>query len=150
MYAQKASASGVGHRVTMFYGGRSSADLVMRAEIAAACSRVEYATDDGSFGTGGRITEALVARLEERDRGAPQPGLFACGPDPMLEAVAEIAHRYGLSAHLSLEGEMACGVGACLVCAVPCAGERPFRYACVHGPVFSLADLRGSYAAVSQ
>ena len=64
----------------------------------------------------------------------------------MLEAVARIARERQLDCFLSVEGEMACGVGACLVCAMPCKGERPFQYACVDGPVFNLAVLRGAYA----
>jgi dihydroorotate dehydrogenase electron transfer subunit len=67
----------------------------------------------------------------------------------MLRAVAQIARRHELSAYLSLEGEMACGLGACLACAVP-AASRPYRYACVNGPVFPLEELAGPYAPDSE
>ena len=76
------------------------------------------------------------------------PTLLACGPDPMLLAVARLAHAKQLPAYLSLEGEMACGIGACLACAVPCK-SRPFRYTCKHGPVLPLEDLAGPYAQSS-
>ena len=66
--------------------------------------------------------------------------VMACGPDPMLAADAKMTRDY--EAYLSLEGEMACGIGACLVCAVPCR-DKPFRHACVDGPVFNRDQMRG-------
>lgn len=144
MHAAAAGKAGLGERVTMFYGGRSAADLVLLDDIAATGARLELATEDGSRGTRGYVTAALDAALDA-DTGAAPPVLFACGPDPMLEAVAHLARRRGLEAYLSLEGEMACGIGACLACAVPCV-SRPFRYTCVDGPVLPLSELAGRYA----
>ncbi|HUH03679.1 MAG TPA: FAD-binding oxidoreductase [Kofleriaceae bacterium] len=144
MQVALAGAQGVGSNQTMFYGGRAAADLVLTEDVIATGAELVLATEDGSRGYRGYVTGAVDAALDRRgDR--PAPTLMACGPEPMLEAVAQLAHRRGLSAYLSLEGEMACGVGACLVCAVPCK-TRPYRYTCVEGPVFELAELSGPYA----
>lgn len=143
LHAQRAHRLGLADRVTMFYGGRSAADLVLLDELRATGCTVVFATEDGSSGHRGYVTAAVDAELT-RHAGAPRPTLLACGPEPMLEATAQLAHRHGLAGYLSLEGEMACGIGACLVCAVPCH-SRPYRYTCVDGPVFSLDDLAGRY-----
>lgn len=133
-----------GGRLTMFYGGRSAADLVLTEEIAETGAELVLATEDGTRGQPGMVTDALEEALARRGAGAP-PTIMACGPEPMLEAVARLAHRRGLPCYLSLEGEMACGIGACLACAVPCK-SRPYRYTCVEGPVFPLEELAGPYA----
>ncbi|MEM9489876.1 MAG: dihydroorotate dehydrogenase electron transfer subunit [Myxococcota bacterium] len=146
MQAALAGRLGLADRTTLFYGGRSADDLVLLDDVAATGVSAVLATEDGTRGTRGYVTAALEQALDrDTDRQTP-PTLMACGPEPMLEAVAALAHRRGLPAYLSLEGEMACGIGACLVCAVPCA-TRPYRYTCVDGPVFDLAELRGPYAA---
>lgn len=149
MQAARAKATGQTGDLTVFYGGRSQADLVLLEELTSTGAAVVLATEDGSVGERGYVTVALERALEERRREAatnePPPTLLACGPEPMLRAVTAIAHRRGLDAYLSLEGEMACGLGACLACAVP-SKSRPYRYACSDGPVFRLAELAGQYA----
>jgi dihydroorotate dehydrogenase electron transfer subunit len=69
--------------------------------------------------------------------------VFACGPTPMLKAVAELAARFGLPCQISLEEYMACGVGACAGCAVPihCEGSIAMKRVCVDGPVFEAGDV---------
>ena len=148
MQAALAQRLGLSEQVTMFYGGRSSSDLVLCDDVRATGVGLVLATEDGSEGHHGFVTDAVTAALTAESSSNPPPTVLACGPEPMLEAVAQLAHRHGLTAYLSLEGEMACGIGACLVCAVPCA-SRPYRYTCVDGPVFSLEDLRGPYAPQS-
>ncbi len=148
MHAHAAAAAGAADRVTMFYGGRSTDDLVLTDEVATLGAELIVATEDGSRGQAGYVTAAVEAALAA-DAGHAPPTLMACGPEAMLVAVAALAHRHGLSAYLSLEGEMACGIGACLACAVPCSGSA-FRYTCVHGPVFALTELAGRFAAPEQ
>jgi dihydroorotate dehydrogenase electron transfer subunit len=148
MYARRAAELGRASRLTLFYGGRSARDLVLLDEIGATGVELLLATEDGSAGLYGYVTAAVERALDERAENDRAPRLIGCGPDPMLEATARVARARGLECLLSLEGEMACGVGACLVCAVPCRGPRPFRYACVDGPVFDLRDLAGVYAEV--
>jgi len=145
MHAQRAASMKLSARVTMFYGGRADLDLVLLDDIAATGCKIVFATEDGSRGHKGYVTGAVQQALDER-QGQAKPTLLACGPEPMLEATARLAHAEGVGAYLSLEGEMACGIGACLVCAVPCK-SKPYRYTCVDGPVFNLDDLSGPYGA---
>ena len=149
MHARRAQAADLARRVTLFYGGRSASDLVMLDDIARTGCEVVLATDDGSRGMRGRVTEAVSRALAARPAGAALPSLMACGPDPMLVATARLARETSAPCWLSLEGEMACGIGICLACAVPCVG-RPFRYTCVDGPVLPLAELAGDYALARQ
>ena len=128
----------------LFYGGRTSTDLVLRSDIKKTGAKVTLVTEDGSEGEKGYVTDAVSKQLEEALRLGEKPRILACGPDPMLHAVSRLARRHSLTAFLSLEGEMACGIGACLVCAVPCK-SKPFRYVCVDGPVFDLADMDDGY-----
>jgi dihydroorotate dehydrogenase electron transfer subunit len=140
-HAEAARASGIA--CELFYGARSARDLVLLDEIERSGARLHLATEDGSFhgGLHGRVTAALEARLREGDLG-PRPHVLTCGPNAMMRAVVELARAHGLPCFVSVEGEMACGIGACLGCAVPLTdGTRPFGYACVDGPVFDAARI---------
>jgi dihydroorotate dehydrogenase electron transfer subunit len=139
MHAGRAAGAGLAGQVKLFYGGRSAADLVLLDAIATTGVAVELCTEDGSRGSRGYVTAAV-----DRALAGPAPTLMACGPEPMLVAVARLAHARGVAGYLSLEGEMACGIGACLACAVPCR-TRAFRYTCKDGPVLPLDELLGPY-----
>jgi dihydroorotate dehydrogenase electron transfer subunit len=65
---------------------------------------------------------------------------MGCGPNAMLWAVARLAKQHGVPCFISLEEQMACGIGVCLGCAIP-ARSRPYRYVCSNGPVFEAADV---------
>jgi len=140
-HAEVAHAAGL--TTELFYGGRSADDLVLLDEIERAGCRVHLTTEDGSFqgGTHGRVTVALAARLVEGNLGA-RPHVLTCGPNAMMRAVVELAHQHRVPCLVSVEGEMACGIGACLGCAVPLTdGPKPFGYACTDGPVFDAARI---------
>jgi NAD(P)H-flavin reductase len=98
------------------------------------CART--ATDDGSLGHHGYVTELLVAELDEN----PHAEIYACGPPPMLEAVRAIAQERDVPAQLALESGMACGFGACFGCVVP-TRDGGYVRVCVDGPVLEAADL---------
>ncbi len=89
------------------------------------------ATDDGSVGRHGRITEFF-------EPGA-YAAVYACGPEPMLRAVAKACAATGTACYLSLERRMACGVGACLGCTVSTVAGN--RRCCVDGPVFDAREV---------
>jgi dihydroorotate dehydrogenase electron transfer subunit len=126
----------------LFYGGRTVADLQVREPFAELGVTVACATDDGSFGHHGRVTEAVAAYLDTV-RGPVT--LYACGPDAMLHAVARLSAERGVPAQLSLDPWMGCGVGTCLGCVVRLrrAGETRAKYhcACTEGPVFDARDV---------
>lgn len=137
----------------LLYGARSAGDLVLLDEIRAAGCVVTLTTEDGSAPAGwsvhkGRVTDALAMLLPKRS--APGTRILTCGPNPMMRAVVELARAHvagradphALQCLVSVEGEMACGIGACLGCAVPLTdGTKPFGYACTDGPVFDSARI---------
>ncbi len=142
MQADRAARLGLGARAEILYGGRTNRDLVLLGEMRALGVALHLATEDGSLGRRGRVTAELEARIDHHLGKNPGGTLriLACGPNPMLWAVGRIARERGIECFLSLEEQMACGIGVCLGCAVP-ARSRPFRYVCKDGPVFNAADV---------
>lgn len=102
-----------------------------RARGARLFESAEIATDDGSLGRHGLVTELLAERLNDD----PHATVYACGPAPMLEAVRAICARCAVPAQLALESPMACGFGACHGCVVP-TRDGGYLRVCVDGPVF--------------
>ena len=95
-------------------------------------------TDDGSRGRKGLVT----VLLDDAILTSPPDMLYACGPLPMLREVMTIAGHHKLPCQVSIETIMACGMGACLGCAVKGKGEHDaYRHACVDGPVFDADDI---------
>jgi dihydroorotate dehydrogenase electron transfer subunit len=140
-----------GARTELLYGARTKAALVDADLFEATGASVRCSTDDGSFGHHGYVTDLLV-------QGEPPGLILACGPTPMLRAVAAASARLGVRAQLSLEETFGCGVGACWGCTVPI--ERTSRQApsfpppgeheprthvnariCKEGPVFWAHEL---------
>jgi dihydroorotate dehydrogenase electron transfer subunit len=138
MQAAMAAPRGQVDRLEMLYGGRRAVDLVLLLEMEAMRLPLFLTTESGELGEAGLVTKALEARLDHH-RGKPVR-ILSCGPNPMLWAVARIARDRGVPCFLSLEEQMACGIGVCLGCAIP-ARSRPFRYVCSNGPVFDAADV---------
>ncbi|WP_038049987.1 dihydroorotate dehydrogenase electron transfer subunit [Thermoanaerobaculum aquaticum] len=125
-----------GTEFAFFYGASSGPELLLRREIEEiAAGRVVFCTDDGSFGEHGLVTEVLGKRWQE---GTSR--LLACGPNPMLQALAALARERGVEAELSLEEPMACGVGVCLGCVVRLA-DGTYAPSCQKGPVFRATEL---------
>jgi dihydroorotate dehydrogenase electron transfer subunit len=112
-------------------GARSADDLMGVADFEAVGVPLEIATEDGSLGTRGLVTQLLEAALA-RDVSAH---VFACGPTAMMRRCAEIAAARGAACSASLENPMACGFGVCLGCAAPLR-EGGFALVCRDGPVF--------------
>ncbi|MBP7051894.1 MAG: dihydroorotate dehydrogenase electron transfer subunit [Phycisphaerae bacterium] len=99
------------------------------------------ATDDGSAGYRGFVTERLAKWLDEqKDWSAQGTIIYACGPEPMLAAVARIAGERGIDCRVSMERRMACGIGLCQSCAIECrvegSQETVYKLCCQDGPVF--------------
>jgi len=110
-------------------GFRSAA----HAEAAAIFGTDPFlATDDGSVGHSGLVTELLMDRLDGAE-------VFSCGPPPMLEAVRAICAERDVPAQLALESGMACGFGACFGCVVPT--RNGYIRLCVDGPVLEASEL---------
>jgi dihydroorotate dehydrogenase electron transfer subunit len=106
------------------------------ADGAALLHDARVATDDGSAGHHGLVTELLAGELQRE----PHASVYACGPAAMLEAVRALCESSRTPAQLALEAAMACGFGACFGCAVPRRGGGYLRV-CVDGPVVDAAEL---------
>jgi dihydroorotate dehydrogenase electron transfer subunit len=123
-------------RVSLYYGVRTKDLAAGVADFETAGASVHLASNDGSVGHRGFITD-LLAQHE-----APQH-IFGCGPEPMLHALAQLAERRSIPCHLSLETPMACGVGICFSCVTPVKTPDGWDYkrVCVDGPVFDAKCL---------
>jgi dihydroorotate dehydrogenase electron transfer subunit len=112
-----------------------------RAKGAALLEGALVATDDGSVGHHGLLTDLLATELEgERPQSDRGTVVYACGPAAMLEAVRAMCAAANVSSQLALEAGMACGFGACFGCVVPNRGGGYLRV-CVDGPVIEGAEL---------
>ena len=124
-----------------FFGGRSAMDILCVDEFKALGWDVRVTTDDGSLGQKGLVTAALDPWIEEQKNQGIE--IFACGPNAMLKAVGDRAIRHGLTAWLSMDRNMACGVGACLTCVIKRKTADGWEWArcCKDGPVFESREI---------
>ena len=121
-------------------GFRDSSRVILTEEMRAFCGSVTLMTDDGSAGEKGFVDAAVRRLLTE---GHYQK-VLACGPKVMLRAVAGAAAEAGVPCQVSMEERMACGIGACRVCACKVKEEEDvhtYKRACVDGPVFNAAEV---------
>ena len=128
--------------MTLFYGARTDADLYCADLFEGLGARLVLTTEDGSRGEHGRITAPLERALAAR--AADQAvTLYACGPTPMMAAVARLGARANRPVFASLEPVMGCGLGGCYSCVVPVRhGARShFVRSCLEGPVFNAAAV---------
>jgi dihydroorotate dehydrogenase electron transfer subunit len=123
----------------VFIGGRSKEDLLCRNDFIQLGIKVDTTTDDGSAGDQCLVTHPLEAAVDDR-----RPDLIvACGPMAMLGCVIGIAEKHHIPCQVSIETMMACGMGACLGCAVEGRSDQSgYLHACLDGPVFDAADLK--------
>jgi NAD(P)H-flavin reductase len=114
---------------------------VAHAEAATLLADARVATDDGSAGHHGPVTDLLEASLDSD----PHAVVYACGPPAMLEAVRALCADRGVEAQLAMESGMACGFGACFGCVVPT--RDGYVRLCVDGPVLDAGDLETALVA---
>jgi len=131
---------GTGDEVYLFYGAATAASLLPVERFLPSGPRLFYVTADGSAGETGLLTDAFRRALE---KGLVPGELFACGPRPFLAILAEENRRWGYPLQVSLEENMACGLGACQGCAVLLQkdGKRTYARVCREGPVFCDAEV---------
>jgi len=129
----------LGAEVKILYGGRTEDELPIRGKFTIAGLVTVCATDDGSYGFAGFVTDLLDREIEA---GRPD-GLFVCGPDLMMQKCAALAAQHGLPTQISLESMMGCGFGACWGCVkrIKQAGHSNWRKICEDGPVFKAEEI---------
>lgn len=114
-------------------------------ELSAACIDAAIATDDGTLGFHGLVSQAFVGWFEKHDFDPRDVVVYACGPEPMERAVGDLCIKRGIECQLSLERLMACGMGTCQSCVVKIRTATPegwsYKLCCTDGPVFDARDL---------
>ena len=133
-------------RVSLCYGARSAEFLAGVEDFQRIGIETHLCTDDGTRGHHGLVTERLEQLLTESASavadGVPateKKRIVCCGPEPMMEAVSKMAHRYQVTCQVSLETPMACGLGICFTCVAKISddsGRWDYQRTCVEGPVF--------------
>lgn len=125
-----------GIKADVLIGGRTASDI-LEPEKYKPFATVYITTDDGSLGEKGMATGHSIFRND----GLNYSKIYACGPEPMMKAVAALAYSRAIPCEVSLENLMACGVGACLCCVVETLEGN--KTTCVEGPVFDTRELKG-------
>ncbi len=137
----------------VFYGAVSRVDLLVIDKLREISRELFVSTDDGSYGYKGTVVDSLKNYLARHSIPGSKDLLYACGPKAMLEKIAEIAISNDITAYASFEENMACGLGACLGCAVrvrnkPSPATRRsgkssqiYKKVCRDGPVFNIKDI---------
>ncbi len=143
-------------KVVVFVGAKTVSDLPFTVEgsesdspaiteFAKAGAESHIATDDGSAGFRGLVTQCLDQWLKEGAIPYEQSIIYSCGPEPMLAEVARLAAEHNIECQVSMERMMACGIGVCQSCAVECKlgdqGETEYKLCCKDGPVFDAREV---------
>ncbi|MCF0131471.1 MAG: dihydroorotate dehydrogenase electron transfer subunit [Pseudobutyrivibrio sp.] len=125
--------------VTAVMGYRND-DMFLTEEFVDNAAELVIATDDGSVGTCGTVVDAIIENNIEADV------IYACGPKPMLRALAQYAAEHDIKCYVSMEERMACGVGACLGCVCQSTDVDDHSHVhnkrvCADGPVFLSTEV---------
>ncbi|MCL2024169.1 MAG: dihydroorotate dehydrogenase electron transfer subunit [Coriobacteriia bacterium] len=139
-----------GINVKIIQAAQTAERLIVREAHERVKRDIVFATDDGTCGYHGIVTDLVREALAERAEGAERTGdtaeaatmfdvAYVCGPEPMQKAVSEVLLQAGVRTYVSFERRMACGVGACLGCTVPTIDG--LKRACADGPVFAAEEV---------
>lgn len=123
-----------GVRPDIVLGYRNRA-CILRQEEYEKLGTVHYSTDDGSYGDAGTVMQNSIFMLDK----FPFTTIMACGPEPMMRALAKWAQEHNVNCEVSLENKMACGIGVCLCCVQNT--KNGHKCVCSEGPVFNVKDL---------
>lgn len=131
-------ASKMKEKPVVITGFRNKDLVILQSDFRKDNCELYLTTDDGTAGEKAFVTDVLKRKLGDIDE------VCACGPSPMLKAIAEICNDAGVPCQISLEERMGCGIGACLVCA--CAvrkndGTEDYVHVCKDGPVFDSKEV---------
>ena len=128
VYPQVKYLNEKGIKVDVIYGARSANLLLIRDKIEKVAHKIRYATDDGSFGTKGFVTDILEKNINDYDI------VVAIGPVIMMKNVAELTKKYNIKTIVSMNPLMVDGSGMCGACRCEIDGKP--KFACIHGPEF--------------
>ncbi|MEJ2697893.1 MAG: dihydroorotate dehydrogenase electron transfer subunit [Candidatus Sulfobium sp.] len=123
----------------VFYGARMENELFLAGELSDVYENLVLCTDDGSCGIKGTVVDVLCDFMRRHTTASSAPVVYACGPVPMLRRVAETVLSLGVQGYVSLEENMACGIGACLGCVVKT--KTGYKRVCREGPIFDVSEI---------
>ena len=127
--------NGINVNIDFFYGAANQSELIPEDDLP---KNIHYSTDDGSKGFNGFVTQDFNKYIAENEIQK----IYACGPNPMLKAVQDIAIKNDIFCELSIETIMACGFGICQGCIVrKKENENEYYLTCVEGPVFNAKNI---------
>ncbi|MHC4221515.1 MAG: iron-sulfur cluster-binding protein, partial [Planctomycetota bacterium] len=159
--AKQLTAQRIDINVTAFAGAKSSLDLPFHGRVEELNQQLGYpirefamfaiasfvATDDGTAGFHGFVTDCFTQWLKQNKPKSAEAVIYTCGPEIMLEQVAKIAKENNIDCQVSMEGRMACGIGICQGCAIGCktenSDETTYKMCCKDGPVFNSKEIYG-------
>jgi dihydroorotate dehydrogenase electron transfer subunit len=130
LLAERINQSG---KLIILIGAVNASEIPTIEDFSRLTRYFHVATEDGSLGQRGMVTDLLAQTLQEIT-GMAQ--IYTCGPWPMMKAVYHMACKRNILCQVSLEATMACGIGLCLGCAVPKSDSQGFLHVCKEGPVF--------------
>jgi dihydroorotate dehydrogenase electron transfer subunit len=120
-------------------GAKDKKEVVCEKEFKNLGFRIKVATEDGSKGQKGFVTDLLKKQLMTYDL-EPRTNVYACGPKDMFYQINKIVKNYkNVKTQLSFEQFMGCGVGVCCACVIPT--KAGYKKVCQDGPVFSLKEI---------
>lgn len=128
IYPQVKYLNDLGFKVDVIYGAREANLLLIRDKIEKICNKIRYATDDGSFGTKGLVTDILEKYINDYDI------VITIGPVIMMKFVSELTKKYNVKTIVSMNPLMVDGSGMCGACR--CMVDGKPKFACIHGPEF--------------
>ncbi len=131
-------------KIMVLIGAKTKKDLLCENDFKKIATEVHIATDDGSKGYKGFVSE-LFEKLLRETANSKSTKVYTCGPPLMLKSIAGICKKKKIECEVSVEEKMACGIGACLGCAVKVKGSNKntfiYKLACKDGPVFNAQEI---------
>lgn len=136
--------------VVVLLGARNRRKIFCEKDFKELGIRFDIATDDGSCGFKGLVTELLEKHLRKSNDERRTTRIYACGPKPMLRALSQISEAFKVPCEVSIDAHMPCGYGICFGCAVKTSVQRTaysvrdgvvYKLACTDGPVFDAKEL---------
>jgi len=124
--------------IYVLIGAKTKNDILCEEEFRETGCEVRVSTEDGSKGFNGMVTDLLNSLVAHCTLHVA-PAVYACGPKEMLKKIAEITSKYNIPAQVSLEENMACGIGACYGC--PVRTKQGYKLVCKDGPVFETSEI---------
>jgi len=127
--------------IYVLIGAKSRGLVLCEEDFKKTTDQILLATDDGSYGKKGLVSDILLDFLNDRlgTRDSGLATIYACGPKPMLRAISEIAFQKKIDCQISMEERMACGIGACKGCAIKT--KNGYKMVCKDGPVFEAKEI---------